>query len=350
MMMVRLRRLPPRHATWPYPLLFFFLTLSAVLLVAKSRHPIPLADVRRPSRLSLISFFLTDLNSSRVPFLHSYIESHVHIGGILFEYYFVNFSIRNLTDPPSLAPSRRYRELVELGVTWSSALKRGKSCELMAKFLFAMDYFLSQTSAKWLWRGTDDTVINFRELPPFVEELERLHDPLTERVVLGNCLTNSQQAWLVNGRAPTYLQGGSGYFMSRSAVAGIVPAGRQIVVGMEGLEDAVFGAFLQSIGIEMEEASSPAFLGYNIKKYDFDVLLRRRYSYLAVCRRVNQTKRPCRQFRARLRNVVFFHQHAEFGESLLTKALAVFDAHPSVKWSVPEYAPVICRSRDRPPP
>jgi hypothetical protein len=139
------------------------------------------------------------------------------------------------------------------------------------------------------------------------------------------------------------LQGGSGYFLSRGAVKQIVPAGRRLLVGMKGLEDAVFGEFLQSIGIKMKEASSPAFLGYNINRDAFKVLLKRRYGYLPGCPSVNQTKGTCWQFRARLRNVVFFHQHGQFNELLLRKAVAVFEAHPLVMWSVPHLAPVICR-------
>jgi hypothetical protein len=325
------------------------LITAVVVLVAclslDCAHPSPrLASVSlsaRP-RFSLVAFFLTDIGCERVPILYRFLRKCDWPNG--FSYYFVNYSLRNLTSPPSLAPSEHYRRLIDIACVGGQWGPITKSSELYAKFFFALDFFLSTTSARWMWRGTDDVVINVPRLASLISVMEERSNPLREFVAKGNCMTGTSY-----GQEIPFLQGGAGYLLSRFACQQLLPWAKYVqLTGMKE-EDAHFGDFLRTeMHVSGPNMTSSAFVGYTIKPSDQRALIKKNFTAMSVCGDPNEGSpgwEGCGKFRAPLRNVVFFHQHLQFSKYSIKLAKAVFRAPDWVWWWMTDYEPNLCRHK-----
>jgi hypothetical protein len=319
-------------------LLFVWLSLE------QAHQPPRLDSVRffgRPG-FSLVAFFLTDIGCERVPILYRFLRSCDWPNG--FSYYFVNYSRRNLTSPPSLAPSARYRRLLDIAAIGGQWGPITKSSELYAKFFFALDFFLSTTSARWMWRGTDDVVINVPRLVPLIAALEERYNPLREFVAKGNCMTGTSY-----GQEIPFLQGGAGYLLSRFACHQLLPWAKYVQLTGVKEEDAHFGDFLRTeMNVSGPDMTSSAFLGYTIHPPGQRALIKKNFTVLGVCGDPNdgyQGWAGCGKFRAPLSNIVFFHQHLQFSKYSVKLAKAVFGAPDWVWWWMTDFEPHLCRHK-----
>jgi hypothetical protein len=319
---------------------FILLCLAAHLTDPSWRPPVPPATSLTGAPLSLTAVFLSHSGSARAPLLATYINrSLVPIG---FRYYFINWTQTNQTDPPNLAPPHRYRRLIEVGLAGGRRWVGGrrwmggrKSPDLFANFFFAVNFFLESTTDRWLYRATDDALVNFRGLRGYIEELDGAHDPLREFVALGNCLVVPEV------RFP-YLQGGAGYLLSRSACAGLAPMAEKIVAHGFYTEDAAFGGVLRDLNVT--DITSDRFLGYSILKGQKRALFKN-WNFLPGCPPAPVNKAGCTPLISTVRRVIFFHQHAPFNKYYWSLARRLFGAPQNVMWYMAGVQPMLCKTR-----
>jgi hypothetical protein len=194
---------------------------------------------------------------------------------------------------------------------------------MTAMDFFALNFYLTERKNEWFYRGTDDTVFNFRRLPSYLSELESRFDPSVDRVVRGDCV--------VFNHSPVYLQGGSGYLFSRTA-AQMIYRKFDVFMGMWAkAEDATFGPFLDAIGIGVRNCCDPAFMGHGPAKMATSVLERG----LTVCPPRNLSRLPIPWFLGRLRDVLVYHKKDHPKKSInipIKRARLVFHADERIRW------------------
>jgi hypothetical protein len=207
--------------------------------------------------------------------------------------------------------------------------------DLLAKLFFSMRFFLQETEADWLYRGTDNSFINFVMLPSFMRRLESSNRPRHSFTVLGNCIPLG-----------CFLQGGSGYLMSRFAVVRFVAHADELLRATTLPEDLAFGRMLVFLNASMAAATTPAALGRRLGDTHLAALLAGRKSDLMPCNL--QRWGCCRAVAGRLRDVVFYHDMAP-GEKLrqgIRIAEAIFNADPSLFWVQTNEWPVMCTQNE----
>jgi hypothetical protein len=287
-----------------------------------------------------VAFFLTDLNSPRVPLLIEYIERFSLPFG--FRYFVVNWTLVNLTSPPSLAPPPSAQDFVRKAMTLGHWNHSRKGAELLAKFFFSLNFFLANTTAAWFWRGTDDVVINFQALPLFIAGLLARYDASREAVYAGNCIHG--QSGPLNS---PFMQGGAGYLMSRCACERLVPYAQTLMLESFFEEDQYLGQFLvNTLGVQPWDMTSSHFIGYHFTENEMVAIISGNYSALPKCPVITASpmdKQLCRRFLRPLKQIVFFHQSClPFSNSTLELARAVFSAPVQLNWWVFNYMPQVC--------
>jgi hypothetical protein len=160
----------------------------------------------------------------------------------------VDYSDENTSALPNLALPPYYRHLANL-----SGYRQNFQSRLLAKYFFVFNFAVKETAARWIFRGADDTMINFRALPEYLAKLDARFDPLREIVVRGHCIVRS---------GIPYHQGGAGMIFSRRAVELLAPLGEETLRGQTMWEDAQLGWKLGNLSIDLRRAGwSTAFVG-----------------------------------------------------------------------------------------
>jgi hypothetical protein len=250
----------------------------------------------------------------------------------IFEYYFLNYTTDNSSTGRTLVPPP----------FWMSRIKSirpdigRKSQEMTAMDFFALSFFLNERSIPWFFRGTDDTIINFRRMPSFLAELESEYDPYNDAVVRGDCVVYKD--------SPIYLQGGSGYLCSRAAARLIADNLNMFLSMWIMAEDTTFGPFLDALGI-VRKSCSGAFMGHgpNVMSVPSKLDPAR---YARACPPLNLSRWPVPHHLARVKDILVFHKKDNAGKKLqvtLRRAQALFAAHESLRWfTVDNFWPKLC--------
>jgi hypothetical protein len=196
---------------------------------------------------------------------------------------------------------------------------------LAVKFFFALSYFLNNSTARWFFRGTDDTYINFNALLAYFQQLEKKFNPEIEFVFRANCVGSDE-----------YPQGGSGYLLSRAAARILEPHCQTFLSGIRHAEDVDLQTFLPKFGITMFNITDEAFNGHGFSNDDIKRLKNRQYHLLPQCSRVDDiTTDGCRPFLSPVRQIVFYHEYGRPFEQSRTDIQFVTSAHPAVHWWLP---------------
>jgi hypothetical protein len=174
-----------------------------------------------------------------------------------------------------------------------------QSRDLAVKFWFAMRFFLEETESLWLFRGTDDTVINFPELGSVLANIEAHHNPSTDFVFLGNCVPANH--------THAYPQGGSGYLLSRKAVEMLVPIEKEFIMDLPWVEDLAFTRVKKFTG-SFDAMTSAAVCGHMFPPAQVSQVVVKNLSF-PRCKRTIGTKWPCPYLVAPLRGLVFYHEY-----------------------------------------
>jgi hypothetical protein len=266
--------------------------------------------------LDLLVFFVSHLDSDRVPTFHRYLQQESEKFGILLYYYFVDYSSENTTSIPNLAVPISYSRMAEL-----SKYRQNFQRFLLAKYFFVFNYVIEETTARWIFRAADDTMINFAKLRQYIAKLNRHFDPLHDIVIRGHCITR-------NGIS--YHQGGAGVLYSRRAVELLAPLGNETLAGQTMWEDAQFGWKLGNIGINVAKNTwSAAFVGTPFRKMSTYALESGNFRRLGPC-----PKKESIPFLAPANEIVFMHTSAvKLFEDRYRASMTLFHAPEYVYWS-----------------
>ena len=134
---------------------------------------------------------------------------------------------------------------------------RRNSLDLIFKFYFVLDYFLTHSKNEYLIRLTDDVFINFNKLSNFLFEIDQ-NRFLTKNnlVIKGFCIYTSQ----------FFLQGGSGYFFSRKAAIVFKKIYYDLLRTNSVYEDWVVGSYIMKINPSFSTSHSNKFIGHGLDK------------------------------------------------------------------------------------
>jgi hypothetical protein len=240
-----------------------------------------------------------------------------------FEYIIVNFSQRNSSADHFWFPTDEFRAMV----AHNPEERFHRDSDLAAKFVFALRFFLQNSDAGWFWRGTDDAVVHFQNLPNFVAYLDDKYDPLKEIVVLGNCIDRDEEH---GGRVYRgFLQGGSGWVLSRRAAELVERMGWTWVPEIDWADDVIFTRVLERLNLSVFNGTSEFFLGHDAK--DWDRFQIENPGGLPVCPRAEERNAVrCRKFTSPLRDLVFWHRQWDQMGPRMDDAEAMFRAPPNV--------------------
>jgi hypothetical protein len=206
----------------------------------------------------------------------------------------VNLFDVNTSDPPNLAvPDNLFN--------WRShpwAKKIQWPFQHLSALFWTFDYVLQETSARWIFRSDDDILINFEILLPFMVEMERKYNPLTDIVIHGDCIHN----------VLFYPQGGGGVLMSRRAVQKIVPFGNFSIWELDDdCPDKRLGRIMKKLKIPIKLCSSSAFLGQPLAHGDAVRLIDRNFAEFPPCPPMKCVNISCNSIVRPGGQLVFFH-------------------------------------------
>jgi hypothetical protein len=285
----------------------------------------------------IFAAFLTDQNSSRVPDLRSYLATSTVPSDISFDAWFVNFTSYNDTIRHFLYPPDEFREVMLL----NRKIRRfRRDLDLGSKFFFALLFFLQNTSAHWVYRATDDTIVNFANLGPFMRWLGRRTDPLRNTAVVGHC---------IDVKRFSYLQGGSGILLSRAAARRLVWHREWFMATLAQPEDVYFAKLLARTGISLANTTCPYFIGHDIYVHHRNMFWNRTLHLLPRCPdRKSIWVRRCRSFVAPLADLVFWHQEGRnrtLGQTIMF-AKWVMAQPRNIQWWMNWGRPHLCFERN----
>jgi hypothetical protein len=146
-----------------------------------------------------------------------------------------------------------------------------------------------------------------------------------------------------------FMQGGSGYLMSRRAVERLTPFSRYFVLHSAHEEDQYIGRFLLTmLNVTASEMTSHRFIGYQFTANETEALLNNDFSKFPPCpswQKFSRNPGGCSWFVKPIREVIFFHQSlSDISEDVIRLARAVFNAPPYIMFWMMQDIPNLCRN------
>lgn len=162
-----------------------------------------------------------------------------------------------------------------------------KDIDLAIKEINALDYYVSNTKAEWLFRGVDDTFVNMNEFPRFFTSLP---DPTGKPLLYGDCIDYGTP----------FLHGGSGILMSREMAKILLNHSVEWLKNVEHPEETYFSKLIESAGFNVTDFGSPYFMGlFNKNNRELDEIPK--------CSKSFKNKHKCPNFVSSIKKTVFFH-------------------------------------------
>jgi hypothetical protein len=279
---------------------------------------------------------MTDKNSTRGSDLLSYIAESPKPTKVNFESWLINWTTYNDTERRFLYPPDHYRAAMRMNRRRKFFRK---DLDLSAKFFFSLRFFLENTTASWFYRATDDTIVNFKNLGPYMEYLEKRYDPLTQSVVIGNC---------IDIKRFSYLQGGVGILFSRVAAQRMTGKWQKFMSGLNRPEDVYLAKLMVKEGVSLYEATSEFFIGHDIYLPHRQMFWNKTLHELPGCPSTSSIwAKACRRFVSPVADLVFWHQE---GKNRTLDQTIMFSkwvmAQPrKIHWWIKRGRPRLCISR-----
>jgi hypothetical protein len=331
------------HAPWNYVIrmseiaIFTHVTLIVCAIWPQTRRPIQRTQITGldyTSGISIFATFMSDFNSSRIPDLARYLAQSDIPPEIDFQYWFINYTNTNISAIHSVYPPDEYRAAMR----YSPRFRRyRRDLDLSSKFFFCLRFFREISSASWFYRATDDTIINFPRLLPFMQSLERKYNPRTDVAVLGNCIDIVRFS---------YLQGGSGILFSRCAALQLVGMRDEFLRTLNRPEDVFLVKYLQQIGVTLFTSTCEYFIGHDILTAHRWLVWNGGLSSLPGCPDpAGIWRRECRPFVSPLNDIVFWHQEG-YNRSLgptIQFSKMVLSQPRNVMWWLNRGRPTLCQ-------
>jgi hypothetical protein len=205
---------------------------------------------------------------------------------------------------------------------------------MVGKRILSAQYFYFNTTAMWYILMTDNAFLFLENLKEMLADLSRQWQPEEESVILGNCMSQ--------GGRPPFLQGGTGWLMSRKAVGDFLKIAPVWFQETSTSEDVHFTAAMRQINLSVKEATSPYFLGQYLYKDDYDLMEGFNFSKLYECPKVNRILcTACKPFVAPFRKIVFFHHLSLMRLRRPPHPMAVYPA--DLGWYMCDEFPHFCK-------
>jgi hypothetical protein len=205
--------------------------------------------------------------------------------------------------------------------------------DLVVKYFFCANYTVKSTTARWMARLSDDTIVNFAKLGQFIGKLEVEYDPLREFVFKGHCV-DPGDFW----NHSIFPQGGAGFVLSRFACETALAHRTAIFRQMTLQEDLIIGRYLIENHFSPEAMSCSSFIGHSPKSDQLHLLEMGEKRYFPTCGLLIFKEEivlgdGCGSFLTPLNDVVFVHAIPHPGwKSLLRLAYRYFEAPSWVMW------------------
>lgn len=161
-----------------------------------------------------------------------------------------------------------------------------KDINLAIKEINALEYYVKNTKAEWLFRGVDDTFVNMNEFPRFFTSLP---DPTGKPLMYGDCIESSKP----------FLHGGSGILLSREMAKLLLNHSAEWLKNIETPEEEYFSKLIESAGFNVTDFGSPYFMGIFNKN-------NRELNEIPICK-IKESDRKCPNFVSNVKKTVFFH-------------------------------------------
>ena len=141
--------------------------------------------------------------------------------------------------------------------------------EILLKRFIGMKYFLENTSYKWYLCTSDDVFIKIENLDLIVQELNSKYDTFKDHVILGHCIElykdnkkKRKKKRKKKYEKMIYLQGGSGYIMSRYTAQAIVDLGTNFISTVNIYDDLAWTYYIKLFNLTSSAISSPYLYGH----------------------------------------------------------------------------------------
>ena len=279
---------------------------------------------------NLLIIAVTMNNSKRaLPMYHSwakYVKSHSSHDNV--------FLISNDGCPNTplkcLKPSNWYKEsknktnLIENVVQFR---------DVISKRLYSMEVMLSDEKFDWLLSVTDDVKINTHNLHRMMKWFNQKYNSKKDIVVKGHA---------IDLLPITFLQGGSGFIISRKAAEKILNMKYWILYESFLVDDMRFSEVWKRLGVRIREASSGFFIGHQFHNL-MDELIERNYRLIPQCPLFNP-QQSCGSKFHHLRDLTIFHtiwNHTQL--ELAAKSLFSHKIPSNLYWYQNVMFPVVCK-------
>jgi hypothetical protein len=148
----------------------------------------------------------------------------------------------------------------------------------LARRIISFDKCLSIPHCKWLLTFDDDSIVDLTNLQNMVSNLEMKYDPIIDPVMKGNCFF---QKWIQK----SFLQGGSGYILSRRACQLIIEniSTDFWFYKFSYPDDRTTMNFVKILNITIADTSSSFFFGFVPNPHLKHYLMKNQFSKFHSC-------------------------------------------------------------------
>lgn len=164
-------------------------------------------------------------------------------------------------------------------------------------FNAAVDDFLHNTNFQWLYRTTEDCLVDIDLFNKYMEKLASKYSPLVP-VLKGHAVLYSSKLFFVHG--------GSGWIMSRRAAQIYYDHLQQLQIQYNSNptsgDDVLFGWFASSfLNLSFQDIDDPYFLGSPYKDFEVNIVRNQKWEKLPNCTRSKiDLMRP-------IKEIIFWH-------------------------------------------
>jgi hypothetical protein len=215
---------------------------------------------------------------------HAYLEGHMNLWGRQFlrsPYSDGMHYISEKVVPDLILPTVIVNLAHLSNFSRRMRLSKGQATKRIASFR----YFHENTQASFLLFTTDNAFIWVRNLPYLIEKVHEKKLTRESHFLWGNCMRN---------REGQFIQGGSGYLLSRHTAGLLLRIAKQWVSEVSGSEDVYFERAMQMVGLRADRSASEFFIGQYIAVEQHDAMEAFNFTSIENCTRARP--RTCRPF------------------------------------------------------
>jgi hypothetical protein len=216
---------------------------------------------------------------------------------------FPHLKSRSLIPGPELARFQRKVLSNSSGPLWKQRM-------FALKDLIIFHHCFNETRADFCIRITDDVYLNLRAFSGLLKWLGQVERPHETSVVIGDCVELIRR-----GVMKYWIQGGSGYVLSRYAVSRFLKIGKKWVsrIPKKDAEDVWFAKMAwRKLGISPVDFTSPFFNGHFLTAARFASWNWSDPRYFRQCPSVFRKNCVCGNYLAPYSSVVFHHSMGHF--------------------------------------